>query len=103
MAIACAIWFCGNKRVHEDVHSFPRRPLHLSAVAWSCHPFGMTKLNVDAHVIDSYVGLGVVARDEVGNILLTATKGGEVGLKVDVAEAMTVRYGCSYSKKIRVR
>lgn len=124
MAITWAIWFCRNKRVHEQEHlngtmitsGFVRiieehgtyvKKVHsahcsvqpLLATTWNCPPTGMIKLNVDAHVTGLYAGLGVVVRDELGNLLLTATKRVDVGLEVEVAETMAARYGAQVARK----
>lgn len=59
----------------------------------------MVKVNVDAHTATSYVGLGVVVRGEMGQILLTATRRIEVCWEVEVAEAAAASLGAQIARR----
>ncbi|XP_021836918.2 uncharacterized protein [Spinacia oleracea] len=123
-AIAWAIWYCRNKRVYDNeqtncpmvaasfvkmveehgtyiknISSYRRPTMPISAMTWSCPPRGMVKINVDAHVTATYAGLGVVVRDEVGKLMLIATKRVNGGLMPDAAEAMAARYGAVIARR----
>lgn len=118
MTIAWAIWFRRNKRVHEqldlngtlvaanflrfveDYWLYARKVFgscatasSISAMSWLRPPAGVVKVNFDAHISNSWVGLGVVCRDEWGKVLLFATRRWEGRLEVECAEAMAARFG----------
>lgn len=124
VAIVWVAWHCRKNKVHENLYlkytivaegfthvveehgSYVKKcSAFLNILIVSRHqfgiapPIGMTKFNVNSHVTNSYVGIGVVARDELGNVLLTATKRLEVGLSVEIAEAVAARYNVQITRR----
>ena len=68
---------------------------------WIPPPVGVVKINADASLaVDGWIGLGVVARDSGGNVLLAASRRVRPHWSVEVAEAkaleMAVHLGTRY-------
>lgn len=81
------------------VQSFVCSSMPHSATAWSCPPNGMVKVDVDAHIAASFVGVGVVMREDTGKVILTTTKRVHGGTMADVAEALAARYGAMLARR----
>ncbi|XP_074318791.1 uncharacterized protein LOC141655620 [Silene latifolia] len=66
----------------------------IGEVQWLKPDVGVIKINTDAVVLeDGSVGLGVVARDCHGGVLLVASKRVRAAWDVDVAESKAMAYG----------
>lgn len=117
MTVTWAIWFCCNKFVYENENVnaqamamnflrmieeykkysrnvFPSvssgADLNPSAMCWKCPQDGVTKFNLDVHIVKGrYVSLGVVLRDACGSLLM-ATKRLEEIQDSTMAEAEVV-------------
>lgn len=72
----------------------------LSAARWQKPPHGVTKINVDAHILaGQYVSVGVVVRDATGSVQMMATKRIVCGEDSTMAEAEAARYGLLVARR----
>lgn len=118
LAIAWSIWFGRNKSVHDNITLngvmvaagfsklieeygiyakkvfFKANPkYYLSAVVWNRPPEVIVKINVDALIANSYVGLGVEARNSEWQLVWVETRRCEARWEVEVEESASVYYG----------
>lgn len=72
-----------SKRIYT--RSLPRR--RPSSSSWITPPVGVVKLNVDASLAtEGWIGMGVVARNHEGRVLVAATRRVRAWWPVEVAE-----------------
>ncbi|XP_021731000.1 uncharacterized protein LOC110697905 [Chenopodium quinoa] len=78
-------------------------PSSRSATKWKCPAAGCVKFNVDAHLGESAMAaLGVVVRDQEGQLILTATR--RVPLSSpECIEAQAVRFALMLAKRFDYR
>ncbi|XP_056692267.1 uncharacterized protein [Spinacia oleracea] len=72
-------------------------PTPVSNQHWQAPYAGHYKLNTDASVIATKVGLGVLVRDSMGDVLMSAWMRGEEAIPVLQAEAEALRFGLQYA------
>ncbi|XP_056686343.1 uncharacterized protein [Spinacia oleracea] len=72
-------------------------PVELTPTSWQPPSAATFKLNTDAAVRDNKTGLGMVVRDGVGDVLMSAGLCTDVCCSVLQVEAEAVRFGLKYS------
>ncbi|CAO2816818.1 unnamed protein product [Amaranthus hypochondriacus] len=77
---------------------FPRLPC---AVSWQPPNQGWIKINFDAYIGHGCRrGLGVVCRDDQGDVLLTGTRLCQANWDVEASEAMAAKYGLEIARRM---
>ncbi|KAL2928741.1 hypothetical protein RDABS01_019525 [Bienertia sinuspersici] len=97
----------GFKRLVEDYVSYAHKVFKQGGhseirmqTSWSVPPHGWVKVNTDAYVPNNgRVGLGVVIRDERGNVLVAGVRKIEP-TEVEMAEAQAALYGVSLARRM---
>ncbi|XP_021747239.1 probable LRR receptor-like serine/threonine-protein kinase At1g51820 [Chenopodium quinoa] len=124
--MAWSLWFRRNKRVHEGlslnashtaagfaklvedyclyakVFSGPPRSSKMSSPIRTCPSDDFIKVNVDAHLISSYMGLGAVAKNHRGELVWVAIRRVDSVWEVECAEAAAAHVGLFVARRLVV-
>ncbi|XP_021839401.2 uncharacterized protein [Spinacia oleracea] len=88
------------KQYNERVAPHTNGSVVASACSWSPPPQGTVKINIDAHLYSTGVGVGVVIRDYRGVVLVAAVKRTDAAWSPNVAEASIALYGVALAKRL---
>ncbi|CAO2816134.1 unnamed protein product [Amaranthus hypochondriacus] len=80
-----------------------RRPIMSSSSHWSPPDEGWIKINVDAHVATGVRGVGMVARDSAGNLLLAGVRRVHAHWSPVIAEMAAAVYGVEVAIRMGYR
>ncbi|KAK0606888.1 hypothetical protein LWI29_005679 [Acer saccharum] len=98
MASWCSIYLAEYKAANlEDVEK--QGMVITSPVRWRLPIVGLYKLNTDTSLDSSsqWIGLGMVIRDQDGNVMASSTQRVEANFSPKVADALTILWGFTFA------
>ncbi|KAF5475196.1 hypothetical protein F2P56_007026 [Juglans regia] len=120
--IAWAFWYRHNKLVYEQaklspesvinhaqslqnsISSFIKTPGLKPIPCWNAPPTGFFKLNVDGVIFFDYqkAGVGVVVRDENGQVVMTVSKSEHEVIEAESVELLAMFRGLQFSSQLGI-